>query len=83
MIPNDEKKSMMALSCSKTLSALLHRITSKNKGDFHWKLKSYQDAKVCYICGKRFIKKFANDKNYRKVAIIQVNVEVQHIVFVI
>ena len=30
-------------------------------------LKSYQDAKVCYICGKRFLKKFTNDKNYRKV----------------
>ena len=30
-------------------------------------LKSHQDAKVCYICGKRFLKKFANDKNYRKV----------------
>ena len=30
-------------------------------------LKSHQDAKVCYICGKVFLKKFANDKNYRKV----------------
>ena len=32
-------------------------------------LKSYQDAKVCYICGKRILKKFAKnkDKNYRKV----------------
>ena len=30
-------------------------------------LKSDQDAKLCYICGKIFIKKFANDKNYRKV----------------
>ena len=30
-------------------------------------LKSYQDAKVFWICGKRFIKKFANNKNYRKV----------------
>ena len=29
-------------------------------------LKSYQDAKVCCICGKRFLKKFANDKNYQK-----------------
>ena len=27
-------------------------------------LKSYQDAKVCYICGKRFLKKFTYDKNY-------------------
>ena len=30
-------------------------------------LKPDQDAKLCYICGKIFIKKFANDKNYRKV----------------
>ena len=29
-------------------------------------LKSYQDIKVCYICGKRFLKKFTNDKAYRK-----------------
>ena len=31
------------------------------------KLKSHQDAKVCYIRGKVFLKKFANDKNYQKV----------------
>ena len=30
-------------------------------------LKLHQDAKVCYICGKRILKKFAKDKNYRKV----------------
>ena len=30
-------------------------------------LKSHQDAKVCYICGKRILKEFANDKSYRKV----------------
>ena len=30
-------------------------------------LKSHQDAKECYICGKRLLKKFAEDKNYRKV----------------
>ena len=30
-------------------------------------LKSHQDAKVCYICGKRFLKQFANDKRYWKV----------------
>ena len=30
-------------------------------------LKPYQDAKVCDIFGKRFLKKFAKDKNYRKV----------------
>ena len=28
--------------------------------------KSYQYAKACHICGKRIIKKFANDKNYLK-----------------
>ena len=30
-------------------------------------LKSYQDTKVCYICGKRFLKKFAKDNIYQKV----------------
>ena len=30
-------------------------------------LKSHQDSKVCYICGKIFLKKFPNNKNYRKV----------------
>ena len=30
-------------------------------------LKSHQDAKVCYICGRRILKMFAKDKNYRKV----------------
>ena len=29
--------------------------------------KSHQYAKVCYICRKNFLKKFAKDKNYRKV----------------
>ena len=31
------------------------------------KLKLHQDATECYICGKRFLKKFAHDKNYRNV----------------
>ena len=30
-------------------------------------LKSHQDAKLCYICGKRILQKFAKNKNYRKV----------------
>ena len=30
-------------------------------------LKLYQHATECYICGKRFLEKFTNDKNYRKV----------------
>ena len=28
------------------------------------KLKLHQDATECYICGKRFLKMFANDKDY-------------------
>ena len=28
-------------------------------------LKLHQVATECYICGKRFLKRFANDKNYR------------------
>ena len=31
------------------------------------RIKSHHDAKVCYICGKRILKKFAKDKKYRKV----------------
>ena len=30
-------------------------------------LRLHQDTPECYICGKRFLKTFANDKNYRKV----------------
>ena len=29
-------------------------------------LKSYQEAKVCYICGKGILEKFAKHKNYQK-----------------
>ena len=29
-------------------------------------LKLYQEVTEWYICGKRFLKKFTNDKNYRK-----------------
>ena len=29
--------------------------------------KSHQDAKVCCICGKIILKRFANDKNYQNV----------------
>ena len=49
-------------------------------------VKSHQDAKVCYICGKRILKKLSKSINYRKVrdhCHIQVNVEAQHIVYVI
>ena len=30
-------------------------------------LKSHQDAKVCYICGKRILKRFSKSINYWKV----------------
>ena len=30
-------------------------------------IRSHQDAKVCYVCEKRFLKTFANDKNYPEV----------------
>ena len=30
-------------------------------------LKSYQDAKVCYICGKTILKKLSKSTNYQKV----------------
>ena len=49
-------------------------------------LKSYQDAKVCYICGKRFLKKFTNDKTIEKLDAMvtsQINIELQHIVYII
>ena len=29
-------------------------------------LKLHQNATACYICGKRFSKKFSKDKNYQK-----------------
>ena len=30
-------------------------------------LKSHQDAKVCYICGKRILQKLTKNNNYQKV----------------
>ena len=30
-------------------------------------IKLHQNVMTCYICGKRFTKKFAKDKNYWKV----------------
>ena len=49
-------------------------------------LKSRQDAKVCYIFGKRILKNSLKVKIIGKletIAIIQVNIVTQHIVFVI
>ena len=42
---------------------------AKNIIDFEIKkdLKSHEDAKVCYICGRKILKTFAKDINYRKV----------------
>ena len=44
-------------------------------------LKSHQDAKVCYIFSKRILKKALKKTNI--ITIIQINIEAQHIVFVI
>ena len=49
-------------------------------------LKSRQDAKACYICGKKLLKSFPVIKIIRKLGtavILQVNIEAQYIVFVI
>ena len=50
-------------------------------------LKLHQNAKVCYICRKRFIKKFAKEKNYRKCRdhcyYTLSHIEAQHIVSII
>ena len=47
---------------------------AKNINDFEKKkmltkeeINSYQDAKICYICGKKNFKTFTNHKNYWKV----------------
>ena len=49
-------------------------------------LKSYQDTKTYHICGKRIYKSLPMIKIIKKIGIIiilQVNIEAQHIVFVI
>ena len=49
-------------------------------------LESHQDTKVCYICGKRILKKLSKSINYQKVrdhCHYTGKIEAQHIVFVI
>ena len=48
--------------------------------------KLHQEATECYICRKIFVKKFVKDKitrTFDTIAIMQVKIEVQYIVFVI
>ena len=49
--------------------------------------KSYQNAKTCYICKKKFEDKHARDRKYRKnfkhIVIMQGDIEVLHIVYLI
>ena len=61
--------------CMKNFFTSLSQHT-KNINDFEKKkmlpltkeeVKSHQDVKVCYICEKRFLKRFAKDKSYQKV----------------
>ena len=50
------------------------------------KQKSHQDAKVCSICGKIILRKLAKNKiieSLEIITIIQVNIETQHIVFIV
>ena len=60
--------------CIKNLCSLRRHV--KNIIDFQKKkmlpltkeeLKSHEDTNVCFICGKRFLKKFSDDKNCRNV----------------
>ena len=48
-------------------------------------LKSHQDAKVCYICGKRILKKLSKSINYQKVRdllfIIQINIDTRQRIY--
>ena len=75
-----EEKKVMSLRHSAYIPSSVKSPLTKEE------LKSHQDANVCYICGKSILRKPTKSKNYRKleiIAIIQVNTEVQHIVFVI
>ena len=49
-------------------------------------IKSHKDAKICYICGKKILKKVSkciNYQNSRDHCYYTGNIEAQHIVFVI
>ena len=49
-------------------------------------LKLQQDAKNCYICGKRIFQELAKNRSHQKlqiIAIIKVHLKMQHRVFVI
>ena len=61
--------------CMKKFSSSL-REHAKNITDFEKKkmlpltkeeLKSHQEARICYICGRRILKKLSKSMNYRKV----------------
>ena len=74
---------MRLLKCLSFLLLILKRI--KLLPLTKEELKSHLDAKVCYICGKRILKKFGKSKNYRKVrhhCHYTKDIEAQHIVFV-
>ena len=72
MIPNEEKEGLQ--TCSKKTVYIIKRNNKKTSWRFlllelssFFQNRKQQDAKVCYICGKKILKKFAKDKNYRKV----------------
>ena len=45
--------------------------------------ESYENVKICYICKEKLENEYVKDKKYCKVTIIQANVEVVHIAYVI
>ena len=82
------EKDCMKNVCA-SLTEHMKNLTDFEKKMLPWRkeeLKSHQDAKVCYICEKRFINKVANNINYWKVRDLCHHTgkyRVQRIVFVI
>ena len=80
--------------CENFCSSLREHATNTNIIDFGKKKMSpltkevsilHQDATDCYIYGKTILKKLSKSKNYRKLeitAVMQANIEAQHIVFI-
>ena len=49
-------------------------------------LRLYQYAATCYTCKKRILKEFSDEKNIKKLettAILQVTIEVPHMIYVV
>ena len=67
MTPNDEKeewhyRAIFSLSCTIAVSCTQKMFLLTKE-----ELKTYHDAKVCYVCGKRILNKLSKGINYLKV----------------